>query len=70
MSGGRFHHLEEVACWFFYDPAVMCLSSVRQGGVAEDRAQMLHKHMGHPPLDLSKTCYPSIFGGIEVSQSS
>ena len=54
MSGGRFHHLEEVACWFFYDPAVMCLSSVRQGGVAEDRALMLHKHMGHPPLDLEE----------------
>ena len=46
----------------------MCLSSVSQGVVAEDRVLMLHMRMGHPPCELLKTCYPSMFGGIEVSK--
>ena len=29
---------------------------------------MLHMHMGHPHFELLKTCYPSMFGGIEVSK--
>ena len=36
--------------------------------VVEDRVLMLHMRMGHPPFELLKTYYPSMFRGIEVSK--
>ena len=44
----------------------MCLLSLREGVVAEDRALMLQMRMGHPPFESLKTCYSSMFGRIEV----
>ena len=28
----------------------------------------LHERMGHPPFDLLRTCYPSLFHGISAEQ--
>ena len=44
----------ETSLLVFDDLVVMCLSSVRQGVVGEDRALMLHMHIGHPPICIIK----------------
>ena len=40
-----------------------CLVSQRSGS-KEERVIRLHRRMGHPPFDLLKTIYPSLFEGI------
>ena len=49
---------KEAGLLVFDDSTAMCLSSMRQGVVAEDRVLLSYLRIGHPPFELLKLVIP------------